>query len=105
MVFARASSSDVTGIALEDSEANRFTIDISSTIEEVLPDSLKIERSFFRIKDGGAPKPGPVSRVNANSMSYQLCYPQGKPCKCIGITQKHKNNKYTKIKIILPLHS
>lgn len=69
MVFASASSSDITGIALEDSEANRFTMDMSSIIEEFLPDSLKMERSFLRIKDGGAPKSGPVSRVNAKSMS------------------------------------
>lgn len=73
MVFESASSSDVTGIALEDSEANRFTIDMSSIIEEVLPDSPKMERSFFRVKDGAAPKLGPVSRVNAESMSKQLC--------------------------------
>jgi len=79
MVFESASSSDVTGIALEDSEANRFTIDMSSIIEEVLPDSPKMERSFFRVKDGGAPKPGPISRVNAESMSTQLW-----------IIQKHK---------------
>jgi len=90
MVLESASSSDVTGIALEDSEANRFTIDMSSIIEEVLPDSPKMERSFFRVKDGGAPKPGPVSRVNAASMSKQLCKQHGKPCEHIGIIQKHK---------------
>lgn len=63
LVFASASSSDVTGIELDDSEANRFTTDISSIKEEVLPDSLKMERNFFFIKDGGEPKSGPVSRV------------------------------------------
>jgi len=62
LVFASASSSEITGIALEDSEAYRFTMDISSINDEVLPDSLRIERNFFFVKDGGEPKSGPVSR-------------------------------------------
>lgn len=62
LVFASASSSEITGIALEDSEAYRFTMDMSSINDEVLPDSLRIERNFFLVKDGGEPKSGPVSR-------------------------------------------
>jgi len=36
-------------------------MDISSINDEVLPDSLRIERNFFFAKDGLEPKSGPVS--------------------------------------------
>lgn len=72
MVFASASSSEVTGIEFDDSEAYRFTMDISSIKEEVLPDSLNMERSFFLIKDGGEPKSGPVSRVKPKKACHNI---------------------------------
>lgn len=57
--FVRASSSDDTGIALDDSDEYRFTTDILSITDEVLPHSPNIVSSFFRMNDGGAPKSGP----------------------------------------------
>lgn len=61
LAFESASSSEVTGIAWDDSEAYRLIIEISSIREEVLPQSLKTLRSFVRINDGGEPKSGPTN--------------------------------------------
>lgn len=58
--FVRASSSDDIGIALDDSDAYRFTTDILSITDDVLPHSPNTVSSFFRMNDGGAPKSGPI---------------------------------------------
>lgn len=55
-----ASSSEETGNAWVKSEAYRFTVEMSSIIEEVLWLSLNTETSFLRMKEGGEPKSGPV---------------------------------------------
>lgn len=57
--FVRTSSSDDTGIALDDSDAYRFTTDILSITDDVLQHSPNTVSSFFRMNDGGAPKSGP----------------------------------------------
>lgn len=59
LVFIRASSSDDTGIALEDSDAYRFTTDMLSITDDILPHSPKTVSSFFRVNEGGAPNSGP----------------------------------------------
>lgn len=59
LAFERASSSEQTGIAWEESDAYRLTMDILSIKEEPFLDSPKTVRSFFRVNDGGAPKSGP----------------------------------------------
>lgn len=44
---------------MDSSEAYRFTMDMSSMIEEAFPYSPKTVRSFFLRNDGGEPKSGP----------------------------------------------
>ena len=55
----RASSSEVTGNACDDSEEYRFTVETSSMKEDVFPFSPSIVSSFFLINDGGEPNSGP----------------------------------------------
>lgn len=59
LAFIRASSSDDTGMALEESDAYRFTTNMLSITDEVLPHSPKTVSSFFRVNEGGAPNSGP----------------------------------------------
>lgn len=59
MVFDRASSSEETGIELHDPSEYLFTMNISSTREQVLPFSYKAETNLLRMKDGAEPKSGP----------------------------------------------
>lgn len=59
MDFERASSSDETGIELHDPSEYLFTMDTSSTSEQVLPPSCKTETNFLRMNEGGEPKSGP----------------------------------------------
>lgn len=62
LAFESASSSLNMGIALDDSEAYRFTMATLSIKDDVFPDSLNTVRSFFRISAGGKPKPGPDTK-------------------------------------------
>lgn len=70
MALERASSSDDTGIAWDNSPAYRFTMDTSSMKEDIFPKSFKTERSFLRVNDGGEPKSGPDKKLHDEQIYY-----------------------------------
>lgn len=72
LAFERASSSEDTGNAWDDSEAYRLTMETSSMMEDTFPESLKTVRSFFLINDGGDPKSGPNPQNSIICSSIRL---------------------------------
>ncbi|KAL6492924.1 hypothetical protein OROGR_032683 [Orobanche gracilis] len=68
LAFKRASSSEETGIALDDSETYRFTMVTLSIKDDTFPDSLSNVNSFFLVNvEEGTPKPGPDSRKTGHN--------------------------------------
>lgn len=75
LAFRSASSSEDTGIAFDNSDAYRFTIEKLSIKDEVFPESLNTVDNFFRVSvEEGKPKLGPDVREAGKEYKVNLLF-------------------------------